>query len=77
MNFSKDFIVNFAEQFDDIENVELTADTRFRDIEGYTSLVALMIITMVDEESNVTISGDDMRSVNTIGELYNLVESRL
>jgi acyl carrier protein len=73
----KDFIVNFAEQFDDIENVELTADTRFRDIEGYTSLVALMIITMVDEEYNVTISGDDMRSVNTIGELYNLVESRL
>lgn len=73
----KDFIVNFAEQFDDIENVELTADTRFRDIEGYTSLVALMIITMIDEEYNVTISGDDMRSVNTIGELYNLVESRL
>ncbi len=73
----KDFIVNFAEQFDDVENVELTADTRFRDIEGYTSLVALMIITMVDEEYNVTISGDDMRSVNTIGELYNLVESRL
>jgi acyl carrier protein len=73
----KDFIVNFAEQFDDVENVELTADTRFRDIEGYTSLVALMIITMVDEEYNVTISGDDIRSVNTIGELYNLVESRL
>ena len=73
----KDFIVNFAEQFDDIENVELTVDTRFRDIEGYTSLVALMIITMIDEEYNVTISGDDMRSVNTIGELYNLVESRL
>lgn len=73
----KDFIANFAEQFDDIENVELTADTRFRNIEGYTSLVALMIITMVDEEYNVTISGDDMRSVNTIGELYNLVESRL
>jgi hypothetical protein len=42
----KDFIVNFAEQFDDIEDVELTVDTRFRDIEGYTSLVALMIITM-------------------------------
>ncbi len=73
----KDFIVNFSEQFDDIENVELTVDTRFRDIEGYTSLVALMIITMIDEEYNVTISGDDMRSVNTIGELYNLVESRL
>ncbi len=73
----KDFIVNFAEQFDDIENVELTENTRFRDIEGYTSLVALMIITMIDEEYNVTISGDDMRSVNTVGELFNLVESRL
>ena len=73
----KDFIANFAEQFDEIENVELTLETRFREIEGYTSLVALMIITMIDEEYNVTISGDDMRSVNTIGELYNLVESRL
>lgn len=72
-----DFIEKFAEQFDDVDVSSLTAETKFREIEGYTSLVALLIITMIDEEYNVTISGDDMKKQVTIGDLFNLVSSRL
>ena len=42
-----------------------------------SSLVALMIISMIDEEYNVTVTGDDMKKQVTIGDLYNLVSSRL
>ena len=55
----------------------LSAETKFREIEGYTSLVALLIITMIDEEYNVTVTGDDMKKQVTIGDLFNLVASRL
>lgn len=73
----KDFIGKFAEQFDDVDINVLSAETKFREIDGYTSLVALLIITMIDEEYNVTVTGDDMKQQVTIGDLFNLVASRL
>lgn len=73
----KDFIEKFAEQFDDVDINALSTETKFREIDGYTSLVALLIITMIDEEYNVTITGDDMKQQVTIGDLFNLVASRL
>lgn len=72
-----DFIEKLAEQFDDVDAGSLTSETKFKEVEGYTSLVALMIITMIDEEYNVTVTGDDMKKQVNIGDLYNLVSSRL
>ena len=72
-----DFIEKFAEQFDDVDVEQLNSATRFRELDGYTSLVALLIITMIDEEYDVTVTGDDMKQHVTIGDLYNLVSSRL
>ena len=70
-----DFIEKLAEQFDDVDAGLLTTETKFHELDDYTSLVALMIISMIDEEYNVT--GDDMKQQATIGDLYNLVSSRL
>lgn len=72
-----DFIEKIAEQFDDVNVEQLNSETRFRELDGYTSLVALLIITMIDEEYDVTVTGDDMKKLVTIGDLYNLVSSRL
>lgn len=72
-----EFIEKFAEQFDEIEVETLTADTNFRSLEGWSSLVALLIISMIDEEYSITITGDEMKKQTTIGDLFNLVSSRL
>ena len=55
------FIENFADQFDDIDVDALTPETAFRGLDGWSSLVALMVITMIDEEYEVTITGDEMK----------------
>lgn len=73
----KVFLEQFAEQFDDVDVEQLSVETKFRDINGYTSLVALLVITMIDEEYDVTITGDDMKKQVTIGELFNFISSRL
>ena len=39
-----DFIVKFAEQFEETEPGKITYETRFRDIEEWSSLVHLSII---------------------------------
>lgn len=73
-----DFIGNLRDQFDDLdESIVLTPEMAFRDIEGYSSLVALLIISMFDEEYGVTVTGDDMRKASTIQDLFSLVQSKL
>ena len=73
----KNFISNFADQFEDTDASVFTAETKFRELDDWSSLLALSIIAMVDEEYDVQLKGDEMRSANTIQELFNLVESKL
>ena len=69
----EDFIENFAAQFDDTDAEMFTADTNFKQLDEWSSLAALSIIAMVDENFDKSITGADLRSVNTVEELYNLV----
>lgn len=73
----KVFIENFAAQFDDTDASVFTAGTSFRDLDEWSSLIALSIIAMVDEEYEVTLKGDDVRSATTIEDLYNIVKSKM
>ena len=73
----QDFINKFSEQFDDTEISVFKPDTHFKELEDWSSLVALSVIAMIDEEYDVTVTGDDMKQQVTIGDLYNLVSSRL
>lgn len=43
----KDFIVNFADQFDDTEPEEIMAETEFHELEEWSSMIALSILNMV------------------------------
>lgn len=72
----KDFIANFAEQFDDTESSEIQADTEYRELDEWTSLTALSIIAMIDEEYDVQLRADEMRKTQTIQELFDLVKSK-
>ena len=69
------FIQNFANQFDD-EPEGLTLETRFRDIEGWASIVALSEMAMCDEEYNVILSANEMESANCIAHIYKIVCER-
>ncbi|MBE6289107.1 MAG: acyl carrier protein [Bacteroidaceae bacterium] len=69
------FIEKFAEQFDDTELPELTAETKFKELDEWSSLVALSVIAMVDEECHISMSAMDIRESDTIEDLYNKIFS--
>lgn len=71
------FVENFAAQFDDTDASVFTPETKFRELDEWSSLIALSIIAMVDEEYDVTLKGDDIRSAATIEDLFNTVKSKL
>lgn len=71
-----EFVENFAEQFDDTDASEIKAETVFKELQEWSSLIALSVIAMVDEEYDVTIKGDDIRNSRTIEDLFNIVKSK-
>lgn len=73
----KTFIENFAAQFDETDASVFTAETRFRDLEEWSSLIGLSLIAMVDEEYDITLKGDDIKNANTIEDLFNTVKSKM
>ena len=72
----KEFIENFAAQFDDTEAEVFNAETKFHELEEWSSLIALSIIAMVDEEYDVTLKGDDIKNAVTIEDLFNTVKAK-
>lgn len=73
----KDFIQHFAEQFDDTELSEFKPETVFHELDEYSSLIALTIIGMVDEEYGVSIGAEEMSAAVTIEDLFNIVKSKM
>lgn len=71
------FIENFASQFEETDACEFTAETEFKNLGEWSSLIALSIIAMIDEEYDVRIKGDDIRLATTIEDLYNITKSRV
>lgn len=71
-----EFIENFAAQFDDTDAALFTAETRFKQLDEWSSLTALSIIAMVDDEYDVIIKGNDIITSDTIQDLYNIVEKQ-
>jgi acyl carrier protein len=73
----QEFVRNFANQFEDIDVGLFKADTKFREIEGWSSLSVLFIIGMVDEKYHVKIKGDDIKVSQTIEDLFRIIKSRM
>lgn len=72
----QEFIEKFAEIFDDTDASTITPETNFRNLSEWSSLSALGVIALADEEFGVELSGTDMRQANTIQELFDLISSK-
>jgi len=70
------FIDNVVAQFDNVSSKQVGPETDFRELEGWSSLVALSIIAMCDEEYGVALKGDDIKNAKSVQDLFNTVAQR-
>ena len=70
MNLSE-FIENFAFQFDDTPVEDINPETVYEDLEEWSSLIALSVIAMVDQEYNVGIGAKEIIESKTVEGLFN------
>jgi acyl carrier protein len=71
-----EFVEKFAEQFDDTDESEFTPSTVFSQLDEWSSLTSLAIIAFVRTDYGKKITALDIRSCETIEDLFNLVKSR-
>lgn len=77
MKSLQEFVALFAEQFDESDAALFTPETRFRDLDEWSSILGLSIIAMVDEEFEVALRANDFRKAETIADLYKVVLDKL
>lgn len=69
----KDFIKNFAEQFDDTDPSEIKAGTQYHDLEEWSSLIGMSVIAMTKEVYGKKITGKQIKECKTVEELFNVI----
>ena len=69
----QNFIKQFAELFEETGPEVFKAGTKFRELDEWSSLIALALISMIDEEYDIVLNGEDIRDAVTIEDLYNKV----
>ena len=71
-----EFVKAFAAEFDDTPEEDFKAETIYKELDEWGSLIALSIISMVDDEMDKRLTGADLRKCATIEELFNLIETK-
>lgn len=72
----KEFVENFANQFDDTDSSEIQAETKFHDLEEWSSLIAMGVIALAKTQYGKTITGKEMRECVTVKDVFNLIASK-
>ena len=70
------FIQKFEAQFEEVEAGAIQSDTLFRDLPEWSSMQSLVVIASFDWEYGVTITAEELRGANTVGDLYQIVKGK-
>lgn len=70
------FLENFKNILDDTDVSLITIETNFRELTEWSSLTALSLIAMVDEEYSVKLTGDDIKLSKSLNDIFNIIKSK-
>lgn len=70
------FIQNFESIFFEIETGSITSNTNFREIDEWSSLLALSLIALMDELYSIKLSGEEIQKCRTVEDLFNIVTTK-
>ncbi len=74
----KQFIADFADQFDETDLKEFKPETNYReDLDEWSSLNGLAILNMIDKKYGVKITASEIKETKTIEDVFNLVKSKM
>ena len=73
---AEEFTQKFADCFYQTDPVSIKSDTEFRKLEEWGSMMALIVIAMIDSELGKTVTAEDLKSASTVADLFEIVKSK-
>jgi acyl carrier protein len=70
------FLEKLATLFEDTDVALITPDVEFKQLDEWDSLIALSLIALTDEEYQVRLTGDDIRSSKTVSDLFEKIKAK-
>jgi acyl carrier protein len=71
-----DLINDIETEFEEIENGTLVPKSSIRDIEGWSSMHALILIALIDNNYDILLTGEELKNALTIQDLYDIILKR-
>lgn len=72
----KEFINNFANQWDETELEVFTPECEFHELEEWSSLTGLAILNMIAKKYEVKVAPAELKACVTIQDVYDLIQSK-
>ena len=71
------FVNDFADEFLDTDPSEFSVDTEYKDLDEWSSMTGMAIMSMIENKYGVEVSALEIRTADTIGSLFSIIESKL
>ena len=72
----KEFVENFANQWDETEFEVFTPECEFHELEEWSSLTGLAILNMIAKKYEVNVAPTELKACVTIQDVYDLIQSK-
>ena len=72
-----DFIKVIEDEFEDLTPGTLSPNSVFRDMDGWSSMHALIFVALIDTTYDVLLTGDELKSCITIKDLFDITNLKL
>ena len=71
-----EFLANFADQFEDTDSCEIQLDTKFHELEEWSSLIGMTVLAMSKVSYGKSITGEELKKCVTVEDVYNLINNK-
>lgn len=71
-----EFVVNFADLFEDTDASEITSTTIFRELDEWSSLTGMGVIALAKTQYGKQVTGAEIRKCETVEDIFNLINSK-
>ena len=72
----KEFIENFADQFDDTDISVIKPETVMRDLDEWSSMIGLALLNMAEKSYGVQLTFDELRNAITVKDLFDSIANK-
>ena len=73
---AEEFTQKFAECFYQTDPLSIRSDTEFKKLEEWGSMMALIVIAMIDADFGKTITAEDLKHAITVADLFEIIKSK-